>query len=687
MSKKTNSLINESSPYLLQHAHNPVEWYAWNDESLKKAREENKMILVSIGYSACHWCHVMERECFEDEEVATLMNKNFINIKVDREERPDIDQVYMSAVQLMTQHGGWPLNCFTLPDGRPVFGGTYFPKERWINVLHSLKEVFEKEPEKVQAYAEQLTAGIRQHEHLVKASVETEINRDALHESVNHWKKRFDLREGGPNKAPKFPLPNNYQFLLRYCELLQTSPAPEAAVKSGTIPDHALVYEHVLLTLDKMAMGGIFDQVGGGFARYSTDHLWKAPHFEKMLYDNAQLVSLYSEAYRKTGRELYKETVYDTIGFIERELTSAEGAFYSALDADSEGEEGRFYVWEEEELKMLLGEEYKLFAEYYNINFHGAWEGKYILLRRVSDAEFCAVNNVSLKELQEKRAGWRSQLLRIRSKRVRPGLDDKILCSWNAMMVTGLCDAFTAFEDKRFLQMAKKCMKFLLQKMKNGGDGLYHSHKNGKSSINGFLEDYSFTVEALIALYQCTFDEEYPGEAVKLTEHCFRNFYDEGSGMFWFTSANDPKLIARKTALADNVIPSSNSAMARNLFYLYRLYGERKYNETALTMLRNVQPEIPAYGAGWSNWMILQLHVIQPFRELAIVGNSVEEMSARLRKPYSPNLIFAGSKGASSLPLLKDRYIEGKTLVYICTDGACELPVENAQDALKKICP
>ncbi|MBA2407111.1 MAG: thioredoxin domain-containing protein, partial [Chitinophagales bacterium] len=437
--KYTNHLIHESSPYLLQHAHNPVNWYAWNDETLKKARDENKLLLVSIGYSACHWCHVMEHESFEDEKTAQIMNEHFICIKIDREERPDIDQVYMTAVQLMTGRGGWPLNCIALPDGRPVYGGTYFPKEQWNDVLLNLANLYETDPEKAEEYADKLTTGIQQAE-IVKSNTEKpEFSLSLLNETVAAWKGHFDTKEGGSDYAPKFPLPNNYRFLLRYAH---------------EVKDEA-VMKQVELSLRKMAFGGIYDQIGGGFARYSTDSLWKVPHFEKMLYDNAQLVSLYSEAYQATKEPLYKQVVYETLEWVKREMTNEEGAFYSALDADSESEEGKFYVWTKAELQQILGSDFNLFSDYYNVNRTGYWEhDNYILLRDKTDEEFAKENKMDFSALQKKIEELKVKMLDVREKRVRPGLDDKTLTSWNAMMMRGYADAYMVFGEKEFLDAA-----------------------------------------------------------------------------------------------------------------------------------------------------------------------------------------------------------------------------------------
>jgi uncharacterized protein YyaL (SSP411 family) len=665
-----NELSKETSPYLLQHANNPVNWRAWNEETLSLAKKENKLILVSVGYSACHWCHVMEHESFEDERVAKVMNDHFICIKVDREERPDIDAVYMNAVQLMTQHGGWPLNCFALPDGRPLYGGTYFPKDRWIEVLINLAELWKDNAEKCFEYAAQLTEGVQLSEKLVADENAPAITEKMLGLSVQQWSTRFDNSEGGPSRAPKFPLPNNYLFLLRYAHLKK---------------DQQLL-DHVSLTLDKMAMGGIYDQIGGGFARYSTDMLWKVPHFEKMLYDNAQLVSLYTEAFQLTRNDLYKEVVFETLKFVERELTAANGAFYSALDADSEGEEGKYYVWTEEELKKILGKEFSWVSEYYNVNSIGNWEhGNYILLRRESDEKFCGKRGMTTSDLKANLKNVKSALLSVREKRIRPGLDDKTLTSWNAMMLKAYVDAYVVFDEKEFLLAALKNARFIRDVQMNSDGRLFHSWKAGKSTINGFLEDYAHVIDAFISLYQATFDEDWLDHASQLCGYVIKHFHDPETPMFFFTSDEDPQLIARKMELTDNVCPASNSVMARNLFYLGHLLGKREWVDRAEHMLKMVQEQMIGYGAGYSNWMILQTHFVFPYREVAIVGNDVDKSKAAFRKHYLPNQIFAGSPGESDIALLKNRSVPGKTLIYVCENNTCDLPVESTDEAIRKI--
>lgn len=664
----SNPLIHESSPYLLQHAHNPVNWRAWNDESLSIAKEQNKLLLISIGYSACHWCHVMEKESFENEQVAQLMNDYFVCIKVDREERPDIDQVYMLAVQLMTGQGGWPLNCIALPDGRPIYGGTYFQKEQWMNVLLSVADLYRNDPGKARDYAERLTKGIQQAEQLVPGEPFDSFDKNFLQETVSNWKPRFDNEEGGANRAPKFPLPDNYQFLMYY----------------AFVSCDAEVKRHVQITLDKMAAGGIYDQIGGGFARYSVDGQWKVPHFEKMLYDNAQLISLYANAANYFSRDSYRQVVIETVEFVMRELRSDEHCFYSALDADSEGIEGKFYTWNKSELQALLGEEFDRFAVYYNVNARGLWEDeRYILLKTAEDAALAKMFGCELEELQAQLKRWKVRLLAARENRVRPGLDDKSLTSWNALMIRALADAYTAVGDSAYLDQAKKSMDWLLRQQKKSDGSLFHSYKLRKSAINAYLEDYCFVIEALIALYQITLDENYIREADNFTTYVIRHFSDPHTDMFFFTSDEDPALITRKMELSDNVIPASNSSMAKVLFQLGNLFGNNDYLERSKRMLRYVLSEMILYGAGYSNWAQLLIHHVFPFYEVAVVGKSVNEKLSQLQNHYLPNVIFAGTAGESQLPLLQNRSVSGKTLIYVCEGQHCLLPSESVENALQ----
>ena len=671
--KFTNDLINETSPYLLQHAHNPVNWMPWNERSLSKAKEENKLILISIGYAACHWCHVMEHESFEDTLVAQTMNANFINIKVDREERPDVDQVYMNAVQLMTGHGGWPLNVVALPDGRPVWGGTYFKKEQWTNVLEQLASLYDKNPEKLIDYAEKLEQGIKSMDMVVLNTDEPDFNPEFINRVVKDWSQSFDRKMGGPNRAPKFMLPNNYQFLLRYAYQNTDSE----------------LQKYVELTLTKMALGGLYDQLGGGFSRYSVDTKWHVPHFEKMLYDNAQLVSLYSNAYLVTKNELYKNVVIETLDFIKNELTSPEGVFYSSLDADSLNEhnkleEGAFYVWKKTDLERLLKGDYKLFAEYYNINNFGFWEhDNYVLIRNKEDEQFANEHKITREDLRSKIKKWKEILLKERDKRSRPRLDDKTLTSWNALMLKGYIDAYRVFGDPDYLEIALKNARFISNQQINEQGGLFRNYKNGKSSINAYLIDYATTIDAFMSIYQVTSEEKWLNLARDLTNYTFDNFFDESSNMFFFTSVQDPELVTRNIEFRDNVIPASNSIMAKNLFSLSHYFNNANYLKTATTMLNNVSPEMKTYGSGFSNWLDLMMNYTNSFYEVAIVGKDATQLTKEISKFYIPNILIAGSTKKGDTPLIKDRYIENKTYIYVCVNNSCKLPVDSVEKALQ----
>lgn len=665
----SNQLKNSTSPYLLQHANNPVNWFPWGKEALEKAKKESKLILVSIGYSACHWCHVMEHESFEDEEVAKLMNQFFVCIKIDREERPDIDQIYMTAAQLMTGRGGWPLNCFCLPDQRPIYGGTYFPKSDWMNLLTNLAHFYETKPEEAENYAIKLTEGIQQSEKLSFVNREEAYNEKDIKEILEPWKMLFDFTEGGHNRAPKFPMPNNWDFLMRAAHLLKD----EAA--------HVIVR----LTLDKMAAGGIYDHLGGGFARYSVDGKWHIPHFEKMLYDNGQLMSLYADAYKWCEENRYKEVVYETFDWLKREMTSPEGGFYSALDADSEGVEGKFYTWDKKEINDILGNDAEIFNLFYQITDEGNWEEEHInnLWVRKEKEEFAEAFDITEQKLDEILKESREKLLAVRNKRIHPGLDDKILTSWNALMLKGLVNAYQAFADTKFLNAATQNINFIQKNMMKEDGGVYRNYKNGKANISGFLDDYALLIDALICLYEATFNEDYLNCAKALTNYVLDHFKDEESGMLFYTSDQDEALIARKYEVMDNVIPASNSVMAWNLKKLGLLFDNPYYIKTYQKMLDTVAPNIKSYGSGYSNWASLLLEEITGCFEIAITGDQASLKRKEIEKIYIPNKIILGGE-QGNLPLLQDKFI-GCTKIFVCKDKTCQLPVNDLNEAIKQI--
>jgi len=662
--KYSNHLINETSPYLLQHAHNPVNWYPWNNETLTKAQNENKLILVSIGYSACHWCHVMEHESFENEEIARIMNDHFVCIKVDREERPDIDQIYMNAVQLMTGSGGWPLNCFALPDGKPVFGGTYFKPQQWKDILQNLARGYETDQGRFEKYANDLKQGIVSIDKIAKVKEEADFAYEDLLNIILKIRKRFDRENGGTFGAPKFPLPVNYFYLMRFY------------YHSG----EKEVLKQVLLTLEKMAKGGIYDQLGGGFSRYSVDRNWLVPHFEKMLYDNAQLVSLYSEVFRLNPDAEYKKVVYDTFAFVERELTSPEGGFYSSLDADSEGVEGKYYVWDKDEVESLLEEDAEIFCEYYDISTEGNWEGRNILNRKENDDVIASRHNLSLEKLEEIILQAKKKLLEHRQKRVKPGLDDKILTSWNALMLKAYADAYNIFDDEHFLKNAEKNFEFIEKNLLSSDFSLYRNHKNNTSTIHAFLDDYVLLVDALISLYHTRFNEYYINTALNITEYIIHHFFDDDSGMFFYTSDKDSQLIARTKEVNDHVIPSSNAVLAQNLFKLGHYFIKDDYLKKAEQMLLNMKKQIENNPFYFGNWIDLMIQFIHTPYEVCIIGDKSQEIKKEFFRMYIPNIILAGGSHGN-LPLLDNRFTTEKTTIYVCRNNVCQRPVKSFAEA------
>lgn len=673
-----NRLSQETSPYLLQHANNPVHWKAWNENSLAEAKEKNRLIIISIGYSACHWCHVMEHESFEDQEVANVMNANYISIKVDREERPDVDAVYMKAVQILTGRGGWPLNMVTLPDGRPVWGGTYFRKEQWISALTQLQELYKSDPEKLIDYAEKLRQGIEsmrivpnENPNVTPSAVE---GQNQIVELVENWKKSFDWEFGGMASSPKFMMPNNYHFLMRYAHQKKDSQ----------------LLDFVNLTLTRMAFGGIFDTVDGGFSRYSVDNKWHVPHFEKMLYDNGQLVSLYSDAYKLTLNQLYKEVIEKTLSFVERELMNNEGGFYCALDADSLNprkhlEEGAFYVWKIPELKSIIADDFELFSQVFNINTFGLWEdGNYVLIQNLFLEEIAKNNKIPLSELESKKKNWEQKLYVEREKRSKPRLDDKCLTSWNALMLKGFVDAYKALQEPKYLDLALQNAQFIVKNLWSSEGNLFHNYKNNKSTINGYLEDYSAVIAAFISLYEVTLDEKWLYNAKQLTDYSLEHFYDEKSGFFAFTSNLDEALITSHFETEDNVIPASNSVMGKNLFQLGIYFNHSYYEKVGQQMLQNIMSGVD-YPSAYSNWMDLTLNYLEQNKELAICGDMALEYCSKINNLYLPNLVLAGTEKASNLPFLKDRFVADQTLFYLCQNKTCLMPSSDFQQIISDL--
>lgn len=651
---KTNRLIQATSPYLLQHAHNPVDWQEWSDEAFEQAKNENKPVLVSIGYAACHWCHVMERESFENEDIASVMNEHFVCIKVDREERPDVDQVYMDAVQAMQIHGGWPLNVFLTEDQQPFYGGTYFPPKNWVQVLLQISKAYKERRTEINQSSSDLAAHLNISD-LQRFAIEegpfSKADSDAI---FNALENKFDPKYGGIDKAPKFVMPSIWLWLLRY---FRVSGNPSAL-------------KMVTHTLEQLSMGGIYDQLGGGFSRYSVDNRWFAPHFEKMLYDNAQLLSLYSETYRFNHHPEFKRVVYQTTDWLRREMMSSEGGFYSAIDADSESTEGKYYTWTGEELQSILGNSYADFAKTFNVTEAGNWEhGRNILYRTES--------GVPPKESQE----HISLLLKTRDKRIRPSTDDKILLGWNAMMITGLVDAYRSFSEDQFLELALTNISFLEKNLITDNQ-CFRSFRLKRGDTEAFLEDYAFLIKAYLQLYQVTFHEKWIRKASRWTEYVIENFYDPSEGYFFFTSSRSEKLIAKKKEIFDNVIPSSNSAMAHNLMEMGIILDRSDWRDLALRMVSSLKKLIIAEPSHNSNWAILGIELTFPFAEIVITGKRASETRQQLARHDISFSVMMGTEETSNLPLLKDKPATERSTIYVCFNKACKLPVHTVDEAL-----
>ncbi|MBZ9730077.1 thioredoxin domain-containing protein [Salegentibacter sp. JZCK2] len=663
-----NRLAQASSPYLIQHADNPVDWYEWGSEALQKAKKEDKPVIISVGYAACHWCHVMEEESFMDSSVAAIMNKDFVSIKIDREERPDIDKIYMNAAVLLNGSGGWPLNAIALPDGRPFFAGTYFPKEQWKNILVKVAEAYQNNKPGLVDTAEALTEGIRSGNDLDSLNINnTEFSEAEYVSIISGWQEQWDVYNGGYTGAQKFPLPVSWEALLQYYYLT----GDEDALKI------------VNTSLQKMARGGIYDQLGGGFARYTTDPKWLIPHFEKMLYDNAQLISLYSKAYKVTGNEEYRQVVEESIEFVERELSNGNGAYFSSINADSDGEEGKYYVWSSKEIDKTLNTwEAKIFKKYYNVESYGNWEaGKNILYRNISLKEFSEENNIPSPDIIETLNSAKNKLLKQREARIKPTIDDKVLASWNALMLQSYIDAFTAFGDQEYLERALKTGNFLSREMSGKDQTLWRSYKDGEKKISGFLDDYAFVGSAYINLYQITFDMQWLEKAENLTNQTMKRFRDEQEVMFYYTATGQNDLIVRKTEIQDNIMPSSNSVMAKNLYVLGNLLENKQYLDLSDKMLRQISQVTINNPSSFANWTkLLGIKAFGAY-EIAIVGEDAFQKNKEMNRKYLPTSIYMGGE-TENLPLLKAKLTKGETLIYVCQNKTCKYPVSEVSEAL-----
>jgi uncharacterized protein YyaL (SSP411 family) len=664
----TNNLINESSPYLLQHAHNPVNWESWNKNSLQRAVDEDKLILISIGYSSCHWCHVMERESFENETLAQLMNDFFICIKIDREERPDIDILYMQAIQLMGQNGGWPLNCFCLPDTRPIYGGTYFRPEQWRNVLLSLIDLKNNERGRLIEYADKLEKGIKQISELPILKDGKLMELEEYKNTVNEWIKTFDYIDGGPSYAPKFPMPVNYAFLLNY----------------GSIIKDNSILDFVKLTLDKMCRGGIYDQIGGGFSRYSVDGYWKIPHFEKMLYDNAQLIELYSKAYRKFKSDEYKNTVYQSIEFLERDLKNENGLFYSALDADSEGIEGKYYTWTLDELKEITKSDFDFLQLVYNKDNIGFWEDNlYVLMRKQNLNELAAEHNLDINEIKRKISEINQKLLIHRNKRIKPGLDHKCLLSWNALLVIGLTEAYISFKDEQLLNKAENLIEAITSHFFSENE-LFRVNTNNRISTKAFCEDYSTLTHAFLNLYLATSKTKYINKAFELQKRTDELFLNTESGFYNFNPVIQNELIANKADTNDNVIPSSNAICALNNFLLYKISGDTLYFNRYQKIITNVYPYFIEQPSGYALFGKIIGFELFGFKEIIITGRQSADYYHQLNDKYLANCLITHTNNSTEY-LFKSRLLFNETLIYVCENNTCSQPTKSIKEALETI--
>jgi uncharacterized protein YyaL (SSP411 family) len=680
MSSNTNRLIHESSPYLRQHAHNPVDWHIWGEEALQLAKAADKPILVSIGYASCHWCHVMERESFEDEHVADYMNRHFVCVKVDREERPDVDNIYMEAVQIMTGAGGWPLNCFLLPDGRPFYGGTYYPprpaynRPSWTQVLHNIVNAYHNRREEVEKQAARLTEAVRNADDRFVAQMQSHGTQadafapDLTDAIFNALYMQFDKAEGGFGHAPKFPTVMALEFLLHYYYHAKNEQA----------------LAHVRLSLDKMLMGGIYDQLGGGFSRYSTDSGWLVPHFEKMLYDNALLVSLLAQAYQCTGESSYKETIEQTLAFIAREMTSPEGGFFSAIDADSEGHEGHFYIWDKEEVTQVLGDDCPLFCEFYRVCGQGNWEGRSILWRKHTYSEFAQAKGMPEDELHRFMESCRQRLFAVRQKRTPPALDDKILLDWNALQCSAYARAYFALGVPDYKDAALRNIHFLLQNFQAAdGRGLVRVYAQGKAKQTAFLDDYAFLIAALLDVYQLDFDERFLELAKKYADFAVANFWDEQKSNFFFTLPDQTEVPVRKKDLFDSATPSGNATMVRNLQQLGLVFGDEGYSAKASAMLQAMKNTIERLPLSFSKWATAMLSEVYGNIEVAVVGEAAQQMAHDIQRVFLPNGIVMAAQAANGFPMLQGREPMNGTQVHVCTNSTCKRPVETAEAAIE----
>ena len=670
--KHTNHLINETSPYLLQHAHNPVDWYSWGDAAFQKAKSENRPILLSIGYSACHWCHVMERESFEDEKIAALMNDLFVNIKVDREERPDLDEIYMNAVQMLTGRGGWPMTVFLTPEGKPFYGGTYFPPEDrygvpgFPKILQGVANAYREKPQDVERSVEQILAALQR----MSLSTESQqpFSSDIIGQSAEQLAQAYDADHGGLGKAPKFPNVGVYELFLRHYHHSKGN----------------RFLEMVTHTLTKMAQGGIYDHLGGGFHRYSVDEKWLVPHFEKMLYDNAQLVRIYAQVYCVTGEPLFKQVVDETMNYLMREMLHTEGGFYSTQDADSEGEEGKFFVWTEEEISQILGEESsEIFCRIYDVSEEGNFEKKNILHPILTLEQASKFFRRDLKEIESLVADAKVKLFQEREKRIKPFRDEKILISWNGLMLSGLAEAIKISRHQTYLEAANRTVDFIFTKMFRDGR-LLHTYKSGTAKILGYLDDYAFLAAGLLDLFEATLNRAHLDRTVKLAEIMLDEFWDEAGGGFFYTGHSHERLIAQSKPIFDGSIPSGNAVATQVLLRLYHYTGKEDYLKRVERVLRAYYDAMENQPFGFAHMLAALDFYLEKPKEIVLVGDNKDpetaELLSKIHSHYLPNMTLQLVSPDDSLekvsPLLAGKkQFDGRPTVYVCHNFTCSRPV------------
>lgn len=668
-----NRLIYESSPYLLQHAHNPVDWYPWGQEALQKAKQENKPIFLSIGYSACHWCHVMEHESFENEEIAKIMNENFVCIKVDREERPDLDDIYQKACQLATGQGGWPLSVFLTPDQKPFYVGTYFPvldsygRPGFGSILRQLAQAWKEKPDEVKKAAENFVTNMQ----FVEIQQPAKLEKSILDEAAVNLFQIADTVFGGFGGAPKFPNSANLAFLLRY----------------GRLSKITKFSEFVLKTLEKMARGGIFDQVGGGFHRYSTDARWLVPHFEKMLYDNALLPVLYAEAFQLTKNPFYLDVITKTLDFVLHEMTSPQGGFYSALDADSEGQEGKFYVWTKSQIQQILGKDAEIFCMYFDVTEGGNFEGRTILNNNISASQVASYFKISEDAVNKIVEEGTKKLLQARQDRIRPGLDDKILTAWNALMVSAFVKGYLVTQQKSYLDAATRCLEFI-QKNMMSSEKLFRTYKDGKAKLNAYLEDYSYLVSAFIDVFGATAQPQYLEAAQRLANYMIAHFWDEQGGSFYFTADDHEQLIVRPKSNYDLSMPSGNSVAANCLLKLYHLTLQKNYLDIAVRIMESFALAAAENPFGFGHLLCTIYMYLQGVVEITIVNNFGDAYEYLTGKFLPESIIVIVPSAEKLSQLSKYQFFSGKEFfdkatVYVCKNFSCSLPTQKIDEIEK----